>query len=110
MKISQHGKGRYQDIIFAEGLWRTVEKYEEASLKAYPSAGEARRELGDYFRFYNNPRLHQALGYQTPVEVYHHPEAPDEELPKGRWLEDPVVTLDSGASGLSLHSVPILSN
>ena len=109
MKISQHGKGRYQDNIMVERLWRTV-KYEEVYLKAYAGAGEARRELGDYLRFYNNPRLHQALGYRTPVEVYHHPEAPDEELPKGRWLEDPVVTLDSGASGLSLNSVPILSN
>ena len=47
------GKGRYADNIFVERLWRTV-KYEEVYLKAYVNAVEARRELGAYFRFYNN--------------------------------------------------------
>ena len=46
VKFSMDGKGRYQDNIMVERLWRTVEKYEEAYLKAYSSAGEARRELG----------------------------------------------------------------
>ena len=49
------GKGRYQDNIFVERLWRTV-KYEEVYLKAYAYATEARRELGAYFRFYNDQR------------------------------------------------------
>ena len=44
-------------------------KYEEVYLKAY--ATEARRELGAYFRFYNDQRPHQALGYRTPAEVFH---------------------------------------
>ena len=69
MKISMDGKGRYADNIFVERLWRTV-KYEEVYLKAYASAGEARRELGAYFRFYNDQRPHQALGYRTPGEVF----------------------------------------
>ena len=51
-------------------MWRTV-KYEEVYLKAYVNAVEARRELGDYFRFYNDLRPHQALGYRTPAEVFH---------------------------------------
>ena len=72
-------QGEVQDNIMVERLWRTV-KYEEVYLKAYAGADEARRELGDYLRFYNNPRLHQALGYRTPAEVYHHPEAPEEAL------------------------------
>ena len=65
------GKGRYQDNIFVERLWRTV-KYEEVEvfLKAYPSVLEAQRGLEDYFRFYNRLRLHQALGYRTPAEVF----------------------------------------
>ena len=53
-----------------ERLWRTV-KYEEVYLKAYANSSEARRELGAYFRFYNNQRPHQALGYRTPAEVFH---------------------------------------
>ena len=32
--------------------------------------GEARKELGAYFNFYNNRRPHQALGYRTPAEVF----------------------------------------
>ena len=53
------GKGRYQDNIFVERLWRTV-KYEEVYLKAYASVLEAQRGLEDYFRFYNGLRPHQA--------------------------------------------------
>ena len=63
VKISMDGKGRYADNIFVERLWRTV-KYEEVYLKAYANSSEARRELGAYFRFYNDQRPHQALGYQ----------------------------------------------
>ena len=70
VKISMDGKGRYADNIFVERLWRTV-KYEEVYLKAYVNAAEARRELGPYFRFYNDLRPHQALGYRTPAEVFH---------------------------------------
>ena len=50
VKISMDGKGRYQDNIFVERLWRTV-KYEEVYLKAYASVLEAQRGLEDYFRF-----------------------------------------------------------
>ena len=59
VKISMDGKGRYADNIFVERLWRTV-KYEEVYLKAYANASEAGRELGAYFRFYNDQRPHQA--------------------------------------------------
>ena len=55
VKISMDGKGRYQDNIFVERLWRTV-KYEEVYLKAYANDLEARRGLGEYFRLYNNQR------------------------------------------------------
>ena len=60
VKISMDGKGRYQDNIFVERLWRTV-KYEEVYLKAYASVLEAQRGLEDYFQFYNGLRPHQAL-------------------------------------------------
>ena len=52
-------------------LWRTV-KYEEVYIHDYPSPREARQALTRYFTFYNQERLHQALDYQTPAEVYFH--------------------------------------
>lgn len=54
---------------FTERLWRTI-KYEEVYLKDYSSPKEARENLKEYINFYNNERLHQSLGYQTPAEVY----------------------------------------
>ena len=56
VNISMDGKGRYTDNIFVERLWRTV-KYEEVYLKAYANASEARRDLGAYFRFYNEQEI-----------------------------------------------------
>ena len=61
VKISMDGRGRYQDNILVERLWRTV-KYEEVYLKAYANGLEARKGLREYFRFYNERRPHQALG------------------------------------------------
>ena len=69
IRISMDGKGSYNDNLFIERLWRTV-KYEEIYLKAYRDGMEARRSLNGYFRFYNNERPHQSLGYRTPMEVY----------------------------------------
>ena len=67
--ISMDGKGRAFDNIFSERLWRTV-KYEEVFLRDYADEDEARQGLRAYFRFYNQERLHQALDYRTPAEVY----------------------------------------
>ena len=69
VQISMDGKGRALDNIFTERLWRTI-KYEEVYLKDYASPREARTSLDEYFVFYNTRRLHQALGYQTPVSIY----------------------------------------
>jgi putative transposase len=67
--ISMDGKGRVFDNIFSERLWRTV-KVEEVYLRDYQTVTEARFNLGRYFEFYNNDRLHEALGYRTPAEVH----------------------------------------
>lgn len=67
--ISMDGRGRALDNIFTERLWRSV-KYEEVYLHEYGSPKEARHGLTRYFDFYNHKRLHQALGYRTPAEVY----------------------------------------
>lgn len=70
--ISMDGRGRAFDNIFTERLWRSV-KYEDVYLKDYATVDEARAGLGEYFRFYNTARPHQALGYRTPAEVHFGP-------------------------------------
>lgn len=63
------GRGRVYDNIFVERFWRSV-KYEEVYLHEYRTVAEARVYLDAYFRFYNEERPHEALGYRTPHEVY----------------------------------------
>ena len=67
--ISMDGRGRALDNVFVERLWRSV-KYEDVYLKEYETAAEATEGLRRYFDFYNTERLHQALGYQTPLRVF----------------------------------------
>jgi putative transposase len=69
IRISMDGKGRALDNIFVERLWRSV-KYEEVYLHDYRHTQEGRCGIGSYFRFYNEERPHQSLGYRTPLEVY----------------------------------------
>jgi putative transposase len=69
IQISMDGRGRALDNIFVERLWRSV-KYEDVYPKNYASMPELLMGLADYFIFYNGGRFHQALGYQTPDQVY----------------------------------------
>jgi hypothetical protein len=39
-------------------------------LKAYENVAEARQGIAAYFEFYNHQRLHQALAYRTPRQVF----------------------------------------
>jgi hypothetical protein len=61
-------------------------------LKAYENVAEARQGITAYFEFYNYQRLHQALAYRTPRQVF------DEAAP-----------LASSARGKSAGARPILS-
>jgi putative transposase len=69
VSISMDGRGRALDNVFVERLWRTV-KYEEVYPKSYADGWEAESSLTEYFRFYCYERIHQALDYRTPAEVY----------------------------------------
>ena len=69
IRISMDGKGRCLDNIFCERLWRSL-KYEEVYLKAYETVAEAKREIGNWFAFYNDERPHQALNYSTPQQFF----------------------------------------
>jgi putative transposase len=63
------GRGRAMDNIFIERLWRSL-KYDDVYIHDYQTVQDARCGIGNYFHLYNNERLHQSLGYQTPAEVY----------------------------------------
>lgn len=69
IKISMDGKGRALDNIFVERLWRSL-KYECVYPQVFETVADAIKSIGEYFYFYNNVRVHQALGYKTPAEVY----------------------------------------
>ena len=75
-------------------------------------AGETRRELGAYLRFYNDQRTQQALGYRTSAEVFHQvTDVGEEEAVQAK--ESPIAqTLVSlaGAAGLSLNSTSIMTD
>lgn len=67
--ISMDGRGRCIDNVFVERVWRSL-KYEEVFLHDYDDLVEARAGIGRYFKFYNQERPHQALGYSTPDALY----------------------------------------
>jgi len=68
-RISMDGRGRAFDNIFIERLWRSV-KYEEVYIKDYADVLACIEGLRRYFLLYNDQRLHQALGYKTPRQIY----------------------------------------
>ena len=90
-------------------------KYEEVYLKAYASASEARRELGAYFRFYNDQRPHRALGYRTPAEMFHQAinvqiNVQDEDWRQGGCPPESAQVSPERSAGLSPNSASTLSN
>jgi putative transposase len=108
IRISMDGKGSHNDNLFIERLWRTV-KYEEVYLKAYQDGREARAGIGNYFRFYNNERPHQALGYRTPAEVFNSTvdDTTVDDTPDSLVESLALVTLRT--AGLHLNLAPVLS-
>lgn len=70
IQISMDGKGRYVDNIFIERFWRSL-KYEEVYPGEYESVEEAYHGICSYIDYYNEKRIHQALAYNTPADVYY---------------------------------------
>jgi len=68
-RLSMDGKGRALDNIFTERFWRTI-KYDHVYLHDYATPREARQFLSQFLSVYNERRLHEALGYRPPAEVY----------------------------------------
>lgn len=69
IQISMDGKGRATDNIFIERLWRSL-KYEYVYLNPEADGLALYHGLSRWFKFYNEQRHHQALGYQRPVSLY----------------------------------------
>jgi len=69
IKISMDGRGRWMDNVFIERLWRSL-KHEDIYLKGYADGHEAKVGIAAWMAFYNDTRLHQALGYRTPMAVW----------------------------------------
>lgn len=103
IRISMNGKGSYNNNLFIERLWRSV-KYEEVYLRAYQDAREAKISLGNYFRFYNNQRPHQALEYRVPAEAYGIPVVTMKESVVESFSSNPLIKAES-----ALNIAPILS-
>jgi len=84
--ISMDGRGRAIDNVFIERLWRSV-KYEEVYMRDYTDGWQAEASLAAYFRFYNEERIHQALGYRTPLKIYRDQGSSGSEPPDEKRIE-----------------------
>ena len=73
IKISMDGVGRATDNICIERFWRTI-KYEEIYLNDYKNIKQLRKAIENYINKYNKKRLHSAIEYKTPNEVYYQAE------------------------------------
>jgi putative transposase len=78
--ISMDGRGRAIDNVFIERLWRSL-KYELIYPGDFASGSDLFPALENYFHFYNYQRPHQALGYQTPADLF-----PQKAMRKGSLL------------------------
>jgi putative transposase len=70
IQISMDGKGRATDNICIERFWRSI-KYEEIYLNEYKNMKVLRKAIENYMIKYNSKRLHSAIEYKTPNEVYY---------------------------------------
>lgn len=69
IRVSNDGRGRWRDNVYVERTWKTV-KYEWLFLREYHTREELEESLDEFQTFYNDIRVHQALDYKTPDEIY----------------------------------------
>lgn len=69
IEISMNGTGRSIDNIAIERFFRTL-KYDDIYVRDYNTVSELRAGIGCFMDYYNNRRLHSALGYKRPMEVH----------------------------------------
>lgn len=84
----QFASGNFIDLVAKFELWETstspfhpqsngkVERFhktlkaEEVRRDAYQDYSDARRKMSDWINYYNSERLHSAIGFLTPDEVF----------------------------------------
>lgn len=76
-KVSMDGKGRWQDNVLIERLWRSV-KHEWVLLHEYETIPELEQLLSEWIERYNRWRPHTANDGMTPWQAYRG-EAPELE-------------------------------
>ena len=64
------GVGSATDNIYIERFWRSI-KYEEIYLGEYKNMKVLKRAIEKYMDSYNRKRLHSAIDYKIPNEVYY---------------------------------------
>lgn len=69
IKMSMDSMGRWADNIIIERWFRTL-KYEHIYMMDYRTMGDTKKGLSSFIDYYNSKRLHSALGYKTPRQVY----------------------------------------
>lgn len=69
IRISMDGRGRCRDNARMERFWWSL-KYEDLLIRCYESMEDLRAGVDRYVRFYNTERLHSALGYKPPLNIY----------------------------------------
>lgn len=63
------GKARWADNVRIERWFRTL-KSERLRNAEYSTPRELEMEIAGFVEYYNNERIHQSLGYETPASWY----------------------------------------
>ncbi|WP_341755259.1 integrase core domain-containing protein [Candidatus Tisiphia endosymbiont of Ptychoptera albimana] len=64
------GKGRALDNVFIERFWCSL-KQEKICRIILTIVKKVKVAIKEYIDFYNQERMHQALGYKTPSSMYY---------------------------------------
>jgi len=87
--ISMDSKGRWADNVYVERFWRTL-KRECIYYVGVETVMQLHIEVAKYINWYNSIRLHSALKYKTPREVYLNSRANNQQFqPYCNWPIDP---------------------
>ena len=99
VQVSMDGRGRWQDNVLIERLWRSV-KHEWVLLHEYHTIPELESLLEEWIARYNTWRPHSANGGQTPWQAYRglEPQLEIEELRR----RNEIVRFSASASNLTI--------